>query len=61
MYDVFQCVKRNLKQNGKAFLLYPQKRLAEAEKIAKKVDLKITSKFIMTTEKSEDKILFVLS
>jgi len=57
MIDIFHCAKRNLKPDGRAFLLYPQERLTDAEKNVKKVDLKLTSKFIMTAGKSSKKIL----
>ena len=60
MADVFAAIKRNLNPNGIAFLLYPEERLEEAEKNAKKVDLKLTSKFIMTVGKSRNKILLEL-
>ena len=60
MEDVFSAVWRNLRSDGKAFLLYPAERLVEAGKNAKKVDLKLASKFIMTSEKSSEKILLEL-
>ena len=60
MIDIFQAVKRNLKLNGKAFLLYPEERLQEADKNVKKVDLKLTSKFIMPAAKGSKKILLEL-
>ncbi|HPR18134.1 MAG TPA: methyltransferase [Candidatus Cloacimonadota bacterium] len=60
MPDIFAAVKRNLGKGGKAFLLYPEERLSEAEKNAKKVDLKLTSKFIMTGIKSRNKMLLEL-
>jgi tRNA1(Val) A37 N6-methylase TrmN6 len=60
MSDVFQAVKRNLKQDGKAFLLYPEERMLELEKNVKKVDLKLGSKLIMPTVKSSNKILLKL-
>ncbi|MDO9578912.1 MAG: methyltransferase [Candidatus Cloacimonadales bacterium] len=60
MIDIFQTVKRNLKPDGKAFLLYPEERLAEAEKNVKKVDLKLASKFIMPAVKSRKKIVLKL-
>ena len=60
MIDIFQAVKRNLKLNGKAFLLYPEERLQEADKNVKKVDLKLASKFIMSAAKGSKKILLEL-
>lgn len=56
MLDVLNSVKNNLKQNGVAFLIYPQSRLKDLELFVKKVDLIIVTKFI---SKADTKRIFV--
>ena len=48
MNDVLFSIERNLKNSGTAFLLYPENRLFELEKITKKIDLKITQKKVLS-------------
>ncbi len=60
MHDVLFCLKRNLKTNGKAFLLYPVSRLTECEKNVKKVDLNIERKFILPSSKQKERVLLEL-
>ena len=51
MSDVLTAIKRNLHNNGKAFVMYPESRSEELKKKAKKVDLKIIQKFLFTGSK----------
>ncbi|MCK4653848.1 MAG: methyltransferase [Candidatus Cloacimonetes bacterium] len=60
MEDVLNSVKRNLKTQGKAYLLYPETRLNNIIQFAKKVDLKVTEKFILNASKNKNKILVEL-
>jgi len=60
MNDVLKCIKRNLKKNGQAFLLYPASRMAECEKSVKKVDLNIGRKFILPSQKQKERIMLEL-
>ncbi|MCK4312643.1 MAG: methyltransferase [Candidatus Cloacimonetes bacterium] len=57
MEDVLNSVKRNLKTQGKAYLLYPEIRFNDIIQFAKKVDLKVTEKFILNASKNKNKIL----
>lgn len=60
MADVFRCVKRNLISTGKAFLIYPTSRWEECEKNAKKVDLIVADKIIMSLEKQKERMMMEL-
>ncbi|MCF7793988.1 MAG: methyltransferase [Candidatus Cloacimonetes bacterium] len=60
MNDVFCCLKRNLKINGKAFLIYPTLRWKECEKNAKIVDLIIADKIIMPLEEQKERMMMEL-
>jgi len=56
MLDVLNSVKKNLKQTGVAFLIYPQSRWNDLDFFVKKVDLRIETKFIY---KADTKRIFV--
>jgi len=56
MLEVLKSVKKNLKQTGVAFLIYPQTRWKNLEIFVKKVDLIIETKFI---SKADTKRIFV--
>ena len=60
MNDVLTAVKRNLKPDGKAYLLYPMNRINELLVSAKRVDLKFTEKIIFSKTKNKKKVLVVL-
>ena len=60
MLDIMECVKRNLKKDGSAFVLYPQNREQELYNFAKKVDLKARKKFVLDSEKKKNKIIVEL-
>ena len=57
MLDILECVKRNLKKDGRAFILYPQNREHDIDNFAKKVDLKARKKFVLDSEKKKKKII----
>lgn len=61
MPDIFECIDRNLTSNGKAFVIYPLNRSMEIEKNIKKVDLKISKKFISESKKGKEKIILEIS
>lgn len=58
--DVMKCVKRNLKKDGTAFILYPQNREHDLDNFAKKVDLKSMKKFILDSEKNKKRVIVEL-
>ncbi|MEA2095518.1 MAG: methyltransferase [Candidatus Cloacimonadota bacterium] len=58
--DIMKCVRRNLKKDGNAFILYPQNREQELYNFAKKVDLKARKKFVLDSEKKKKKIIVEL-
>ncbi len=60
MMDILECVKRNLKKDGIAFILYPQSRWADLDNFAKKVDLKAVKKFVLDSEQNKKKIIVEL-
>jgi len=60
MLDILECVKRNLKKDGSAFILYPQNREYDIDDFAKKVDLKAMEKFVLDSEKNKKKIIVEL-
>ncbi|NQT65502.1 MAG: methyltransferase [FCB group bacterium] len=60
MMDILECVKRNLKKDGMAFILYPQSRWADLDNFAKKVDLKAVKKFVLVSEENKKKIIVEL-
>ena len=60
MMDILECVKRNLKEKGNAFILYPQNREDDLVNFAKKVDLKVMKKFVLDSEKNKSKIIVEL-
>ena len=60
MLDIMECVRRNLKKDGSAFVLYPQNREQELYNFAKKVDLKARKKFVLDSEKKKKKIIVEL-
>ena len=60
MLDIMECVRRNLKKDGSAFVLYPQNREQELYNFAKKVDLKARKKFVLDSEKKKNKIIVEL-
>lgn len=47
MSDLLYCVKRNLKNGGFAYLIYPSNRLEQLENNLKKVDLKLIERKII--------------
>jgi len=57
MEDIFQSVKYNLKKDGKAYLIYPLSRMEDIEKNIKKVDLKISRKFVLNALRNKGKIV----
>ena len=60
MMDILECVKRNLINEGSAFILYPQNRWDDIDNYAKKVDLKTREKFILNSEKNRKKVIVEL-
>ncbi len=60
MNDVLMAVKRNLKPEGKVYLLYPISRINELLISAKRVDLKFIEKIIFTETKNKKRVLVVL-
>jgi len=60
MNDVLLAVKRNLKPEGKACLLYPMSRINELSVSAKRVDLKFEEKIIFSETENKKKVLMVL-
>ncbi len=60
MHDVLKAVKRNLKPEGKAYLLYPMSRINELSVSAKRVDLKFEEKIIFSETENKKKVLVVL-
>ena len=60
MMDILECVKRNLKNSGNAFILYPQNRWDDIDNFAKKVDLKTRKKFVLDSEENKKKIIMEL-
>jgi len=60
MLDIMECIKRNLKKDGSAFILYPQNRRQDLDNFAKKVDLKAKKKFVLDSEKKKKKIIVEL-
>ena len=57
MLDILECVKRNLKKDGIAFLLYPQSRWTNLDNFAKKVDLKARKKFVLDSEQNKKQVI----
>jgi len=47
MTDILQVIKNQLKNNGNAYLIYPESRSLELRKTTKKIDLIILEKFIL--------------
>ena len=60
MMDILECVKRNLINEGSAFILYPQNREVDIDNYAKKVDLKTREKFILNSEENKKKVIVEL-
>ena len=60
MIDVLECVKRNLEEDGSAFILYPQNREVDLDNFAKKVDLKTRKKFVLNSEENKKKVIVEL-
>ena len=60
MLDIMKCLKRNLRNDGCAFILYPQNRWNDLDNFAKKVDLKAMNKFVLDSEKNKKKIIVEL-
>ena len=60
MMDVLECVKRNLKEDGSAFILYPQNREVDLDNFAKKVDLKTRKKFVLDSEENKKRVIVEL-
>ena len=60
MMDILECVKRNLKKVGRAFILYPQNRWDDIDNFAKKVDLKTRKKFVLDSEENKKKVIVEL-
>lgn len=60
MLDIMKCIKRNLKKDGSAFILYPQNREQDLDDFAKKVDLKAMKKFVLYSEKNKKKVIVEL-
>lgn len=60
MLDIMECIKRNLKKDGCAFILYPQNREQDLDNFAKKVDLKAMKKFVLDSEKNKKKVIVEL-
>ncbi len=60
MMDILKCVKRNLKEDGSAFILYPQNRWEDLDNFAKKVDLKAVKKFVLDSEENKKKVIVEL-
>lgn len=60
MLDIMKCIKRNLKKDGCAFILYPQNRWNDLDNFAKKVDLKAMNKFVLGSEKNKKKVIVEL-
>ncbi len=60
MMDILECVKRNLKNSGNAFILYPQNRWEDIDNFAKKVDLKTRKKFVLDSEENKKKVIVEL-
>ena len=60
MLDIMECVKRNLKKGGSAFILYPQNRGQDLDNFAKKVDLKAMKKFVLDSEENKKKVIVEL-
>jgi tRNA1Val (adenine37-N6)-methyltransferase len=60
MTDILECVKRNLKKDGNAFILYPQNRENDLDNFAKKVDLKTRKKFVLESEENKKKMIVEL-
>lgn len=60
MMDILECIKRNLKKDGRAFILYPQNRWSDLDNFAKKVDLKAMKKFVLDSEENKKKIIVEL-
>ena len=60
MLDIMECIKRNLKIDGSAFILYPKYREQDIDNFAKKVDLKAMKKFVLDSEGNKKKIIVEL-
>jgi tRNA1(Val) A37 N6-methylase TrmN6 len=60
MKDVLKAVKRNLKPEGKAYLLYPMSRINELLVSAKRVDLNFEEKIIFSETENKKKVFVVL-
>ena len=60
MMDILECVKRNLKKIGSAFILYPQNRWDDIDNFAKKVDLKTRKKFVLDSKENKKKVIVEL-
>jgi len=60
MTDVLHFIKKHLKSQGRAYLIYPSNRASDMENISKKVDLNIDGKFFFNKNK-KGKIIFSLS
>jgi len=60
MLDILKCIKRNLINDGNAFILYPQNRLIDIDNFAKKVDLKARKKFVLESEDKKKKVIVEL-
>ena len=60
MLDVMKSIKRNLINDGSAFILYPQNRMNDIDNFAKKVDLKARKKFVLESEEKKKRVIVEL-
>ena len=58
--EIVMCIKRNIKVDGSAFLLYPLERLQELEDMIKKVDLLVKDKRIFELKNGKSRFIVEL-